>query len=59
MKKMVVAFLDGARKGSCTAVCDIIQPATQDFETEARRMMVANGVLTETEGARAMFKVQD
>ena len=62
MKKMVVAFLDGVRKGSCMAVCDGFQPgqpATGEFEAEARRMMVADGGLTVEEGDRATFKVQD
>jgi len=56
---MVVAFLDGARKGSCIAVCEGESPPKTEFQAEARRMMVAEGLMTEDEGRHAQFIVQD
>lgn len=59
MKRLVVAFIDGARRGSRVAECEGASPSKTEFQSEARRAMVAEGLMTADEGDRAQFVVQD
>lgn len=62
MRKDVIAFVNGERRGAVSVDCEgkpPSPPSTDEFQTAARRAMIDCGLLSALDATSAKFVVQD